>query len=142
MNKEHFDQWLHELRTTTSGQGQSQLMWTQAGERYYCCLGLGCEVMGLEPHVELDSEFPSYGARRAQLLAPVEFIVWLGLDPNSPSFRDHERSQGEFDVRVDYPEALCMQDDSNPPSAAGMNDSGFTFSQIADVFEYFGIKEA
>lgn len=107
---------------------------------------------GADPEGRIGSV--SFGSDGATELAPREFIEWLGL-PYSPiraGWHPPAPAQ-DYDIFPDYPLGLAVQGSAPDSvqrtdpgetlmaaaSASMMNDSGFTFPQIADVFAYFGI---
>jgi hypothetical protein len=111
MNIENFEKWLHALRSGRYLQGMKYL-WNNGS---YCCLGVGCEVSGVD-------ETPW----RMNQLAPGWFIDWLGipaLDPEGEPIEDLLNFLGTFDIGI-------MDDRSI--TAASMNDSGKSFDTIAD----------
>lgn len=134
INEENFAQWIAALRSGRFEQGRGALH--NGG---YCCLGVACELMGLEGkpmpnhRVAYDGEV---------FLAPLSVIQWFGV--SSPL----KSRWGGTDLVPDWPEGWMSQG-SQPEfeqvslelvgTAASMNDAGFTFDQIADVFEYFGL---
>lgn len=134
VNEENFNAWIQELRTTTKKQGKHLLKYVsvEGGETHYCCLGIGCELAGLE------EEYNSYSGTSFfngyPTLAPPAFLRWLGL---------LDKTEDEVDIYPDWPAGLSNEYGryASDLSAAGMNDAGFTFAQIADVFAYFGIRE-
>lgn len=149
---EAFNAWIETLQTTTIPQADGYLSATLDGYDDavgYCCLGVACYVTGdteyLEPH--------------DHALLPVKVADKLGLrkyynyepDPNSlkrswdEMLADEDGGDG-LDVYIDLSEEMYAfgytQDGTGMPiSLTAMNDTGFTFYQIADVITYFGIKE-
>jgi hypothetical protein len=162
MNEENFKAWLREMRTTDKAQTDGVLCRIlDDGTKGYCCLGLGSLLVpGI--HVEEvengwmdDGEGGEsevyFGETAEKELAPIEFIDWLGITTA-------EESNNGYDVAYDWPADLTWQgvksNQENRPltpggigvnaglcTAASLNDDGFTFEQIADIFEYFGIRE-
>lgn len=122
MNK-NAQQWVAALRSGDYQQGRTRLCSIQDGERFYCCLGVACdlyqrEVGGLEEHI---IKFPgrevvSYGVG-AFVAMPEKVRKWVGLtDPSG---------------HIGRPPGRHMERDS----LAGLNDSGESFASIADVIE-------
>lgn len=159
VNEDHFAIWVHQMRTTTLPQARSHLAAPMGdGTVGYCCLGLGsllvpnCAVVPVNFDVEVPEHSHYFGTNGAEDLAPIEFIEWL-----LPEFADGGHT--EFDLRPDWPEMGSTQGAAiydpatgaldqvvgrmpfREVSAAKMNDDGFTFAQIADVFAYFGIGD-
>lgn len=145
--------WIENMRTTLSLQGQGRLCVILNGQRRYCCLGLGSEQAGVESAemTHTNGLEIGYGSTKQFGLAPVEFIDWLGV----PYISEREDGMG-YDLVPDFPEGLteqvpecgdraCTDCTERAPlkmTAASMNDTGFSFHQIADVFDYFGIRGA
>lgn len=139
MNHDNINKWVEFLRTTDLPQGQKRLR----SEEGYCCLGIGCVVAGIEAVSDFDRH--AFGEHRCDSLAPYEFMEWLGIS------YDPEYSDQEFDLVIDWPEEMTLRvsrysssdiqaEYSGVWTLAKLNDSGFTFAQIADVIEYFGIR--
>lgn len=155
MNERHIKAWTERLRHPEQNvrQGERRLcIMPEEGIYYMCCLGVGADMV---PSVVRESygdpetgETLSYDG--VSTLAPRSFIEWLGLDFTADSSRDDEG----YDLYVDWPEGLdystrgegSMDDyqpyfiDTNTGSLAALNDSGFTFKQIADIIDYFGVR--
>lgn len=136
MNEERLAQWITELRTTEETQCKGQLHVDGDG---YCCLGIGYKLV------------PGYSERDllSKRLAPPSFLIWLGFE---------RVSSLDEDVRIDWQDGLETQGQvstyndedvygggvpytADMGGAAELNDSDFTFKQIADVLAYFGIRE-
>lgn len=153
--------WIEEMRTTDKPQANGVLCHlNEKGGRSYCCLGLGSEMV---PHMQIvvEGDEVCFGASSLTGLAPSEFINWLGLP-----IPERRQDSDEFDVIPDWPVGLTQQGrkssvlhEGNTDRTAGvdyngnevgnykvtaavMNDAGFTFKQIADVFAYFGARVA
>lgn len=155
------EQWFHEMETTDKGQTNGWLSYNMnvdgdyTSDQRYCCLGLGSLLV---PGIEItdlgdgEDHRQNFGVNKEDLLAPVEFIDWLGIDHRE---LDATRIPGEdptaYDIVFDFPEGMHSPELKNSPSgstyviyregltAAGLNDAGFTFKQIADIGRYFGI---
>lgn len=147
MNETNWNKWLNDLATTDALQCQETLAQemflpndSDDGVNYdvslgmgYCCLGKGSVLM---PGWDVDrlglimqSEFGHFDA-----LAPREFIEWLGLDiPEEAS----QQTETGCDITLDCT-WLPRGGDRKPVTAAWLNDNGFTFKQIADLFRHFG----
>ena len=129
---ENFNTWIETLRTTDLPQGQKMLR-TSEGE--FCCLGIACTIAP-DGNRWLDGE-----------LLPVPVAEWLGLrhlwhseDYTWEMLRD---DYSQFDLVVDYPLDVYPVGDrarNMAHTVASYNDAGFTFPQIADMIEYFGIS--
>jgi len=128
----------------------------------WCCLGIGCEVAGVEA-VPLSEWGPDgtettlqfmFGKQEAMMLAPAELVEWLGftIPMKNPGTGydfaiDWPRDQKEpwrwatpYNVAFNYTEYVMI--DADTATLSALNDEGFTFAQIADLIDYFGIKEA
>jgi hypothetical protein len=138
MNIEHTKMWTDELRVTTTPQVRGNLaapvdQYSENSEIGACCLGvLECVRLGVEP-----KDLPNVG-----LPAP-ESAEWLGVVNNVPP---HVKM---VNFNIDYPYDLRVSvgidavDVEYILSATAMNDDlCLTFSQIADMVDYFGISEA
>lgn len=139
-SRENFDRWLHELRTTPLGQC-SQTLFDTVGTGAIveaCCLGIGTLLVpGVDAKASIGAAF-----------APDDFAEWLGV----AGARGVRYDEG-VNLIVDWPCDLLLKvdaDEEDPDvwispyteaiSAAELNDEWrLTFSQIADVFDYFGI---
>lgn len=169
MNIERIKQWTAALRSDTYAQGDGALLAVTLdspdGEEYrrYCCLGVACELAGLSPDVVWDED--DYGDRLTEgkgyykgqsELPPQEFAEWLGWeDPD-----EYPADTDGVDWRLDFPDEwedtpLGYTQGPTPGSlvtttthrarlsqsmtCASLNDSGFTFEQIADCIDYFGL---
>lgn len=152
---ENMKMWVNALRTTSTPQAKERLAsYDEEGQVGYCCLGFGCKIAGIErrdldflPDWVAESREPVaalFGAGEAETLAPVEFMKWLGL------VGDDVR-ESEWDLRVLWPESgwpttrlgrTFVDGGSGIGTLAALNDSGFTFAQIADIIDYFGVTPA
>lgn len=139
----NMEKWLAALRSGEFKQTSGTLGRVRANtlaEREHCCLGVACEMAEL-PSRETDLRD---GARVAYQspkgsfisLPPLDVALWLGLE--IPSWFESE----EFNLRLDAPREY--QDRPGYAlgeyTAAEMNDGGFTFEQIADLIQYFGVE--
>lgn len=155
INQENVARWLWELRHGDHEQARARLGVLYSGmaghhsSRGYCCLGVGCLVAEVE--VTERGDYLGFGRFRATLTAPVEFHRWLGVVDE-----DRSLNGGEADIYIDWPDSVGSGDihydrreddyeaDSNGImewTASALNDEcSLTFSQIADVIEYFGLR--
>lgn len=161
--------WIAELRSGARNQTKSVLKRVGAdGEVSFCCLGVAAELSDtcVQRRDEYDERVGFLPANRItdqlgnevspyETLPPGEVLVWLGIAHEArvassditvdvPDEMRHLREQGTEDLCMRYYRDLDPDDDDRATltylSAASMNDDGFTFDQIADVFEYFGLK--
>jgi len=135
MNPDNIKRWTQELRTTDLPQAQDHLCsgLDDHGNVGYCCLGVGTRLTHpnhpwLEPN--------------AMGLAPYHFIEWLGMKFN-PALDTDQIVETGWDVEIDVPPEIDFADESTAtPTGATLNDAwGLTFAQIADMIDYFGLKE-
>lgn len=143
----HFGKWMDALYSGTYRQAKEALF--DAATSGYCCLGVGCLLVPyLHQRYDAGNGTKYFGEEEVSSKAPREFIEWLGL--TMPSFGDSGDYWSEADIAPDFGPLLTQGEEDaeggtySPPltetaTGAGMNDSGFTFSQIADTFTYFGI---
>lgn len=146
MKNENITRWVNDLATTDAEQAQGALCYIDAeGRTAYCCLGKGSMLVPDMPTLFPDFGDPDYdvnaskvrfGYDREDDLAPREFMKWLGYEEGI----DTECS---FNVFIDFPEDLRDPKDTvlHYFGAADLNDSGFTFAEIADVIRYFGLQD-
>lgn len=134
MNRINWNAWINELRTTDKEQGRGQLCEVGVdGVKRYCCLGLGsARVPGIR--MEFHPTFPDATQGDmffdgSSLYAPPAFLDWLGLSGNTNG-----------DVHVRIPGGVRGSTQQVIP-VSSMNDSGFTFAQIADTLAYFGPEQ-
>jgi hypothetical protein len=126
MNQEIKNEWVTALRSGDYKQGQSLLRRTEDDDVYpdgYCCLGVLCELAvqhAVIPPAQLDESdsYYVYGEAKDRKGAylPRKVRDWADTDSTSPVV------------------TLPSGGRANLPS---LNDSGFTFDQIADVIEQF-----
>lgn len=133
----NFRKWIAELRTTDKTQCKGQLHVEGDG---YCCLGIGYAMLPNHSPEEL----------RHRRLAPPAFLRWLGFEHVSGldedvqiDWLDNFETQGKRGIIEGSPEELDVgvPYSKDMGGAAELNDEGFTFAQIADVLNYFGVKE-
>lgn len=170
MNIEHIREWVAALRSDRFQQGTGALASFETKDEEknpsYCCLGVACELAGVNKeaiHDETDyhedtevsqyAESGRYYFDGSHELPPVAFAEWLGFDVYD---HDNPHMYAECDWQIDYPEyhhdnplgwtqgtvAEDMRDKRTlrgQMTCANLNDGGFTFEQIADCIEYFGI---
>jgi hypothetical protein len=155
VDQARLNEWIEQMRTTEKPQADGKLCkQIDAGVYGYCCLGLGSLLVpGIDQNfVDNDPDDEGLDVEDRTIvyfngqedLAPLAFIHWLGLRIDAMS-----EAEG-YDLRPDFPTDLRVQGSRDSTagnhglmvdncSAAGMNDSGLTFSQIADTFAYFGV---
>jgi hypothetical protein len=143
MNEENFEAWVKDLESGEFLQVDGSLTAaaiTKSGEEVdgYCCLGVGCLRLD-----RLPVDNPLRTKWRDDRLAPVEFIKWLDLVPYRRALEgddDEERFGPYQPVRwdeiddndgLDITTLAGLQNDNIGSSAAGLNDSGKSFREIA-----------
>ena len=105
---EHEREWVEALRSRRFEQGKNFL--NRGGK--FCCLGVACVLAGVEG-VEVEGGKVAYGGFIASL--PLSVCEWLGIPLNVNGMM--EGVEGAMII------------------LAELNDSGFTFGEIADVIE-------
>jgi hypothetical protein len=122
-------QWLEALRDPDRKQARGMLN----DGRGMCCLGVACDISGLGDWEGFGEAWYRPGMGNAEDKGlPVEVAAWLGV-PTDPNFHpENPRIPGlvikDFGTYVDSDGTITL---------AQLNDSGFTFAQIADVIDYF-----
>lgn len=116
---QHQRAWLAALRSGMFHQGQSVMRRVHRGQRgtTYCCLGVACEVLGYPLTESRDGRF---GVRLEDLRYPV---------PDSTP----EVSQMLLPAEVNEKLGLDHADNS---ALAQMNDSGWSFEDIAELCRF------
>lgn len=94
----------------------------------FCCLGLACHIAKVpsvlsENRTYAGKHFLEYGADHDQGYLPREARDWLGVDAKDPG--------------IEWPVTHRMYG----ITLAGLNDCGWTFEQIADALEKYGIRK-
>ena len=107
MNPEIKAKWLEALRSGKYEQGTSYL---RDGESY-CCLGVLCEISGLNDWVPTEALAFHYNASLTSL--PVNVMGWSGLKSGDPLISEIGRTLG------------------------ALNDIGRSFEEIADYIEKY-----
>jgi hypothetical protein len=161
MNEDNFKAWVANLRTTTLAQGTNKLCEVDSkGGRHFCCLGIGSKQAGVPHEMNHETRNLEFGEYHSDTLAPYEFMVWLDLVPLGVAEMVGQNGfdpdlDGGFDVHLDMPMKIKHlkqqgKEDRQPTdrclneftTAAGLNDNGFTFAQIADCLSFFGVRRA
>lgn len=120
--------WTTALRSREYEQTTGELCTTYSdGSRKYCCLGVACEAMGLTG----DESGQYLGVNS---ILPFEVAAWLlgqGMAELGDAVRDPMIALGTYTDRDGYAYML---------RCTALNDEyHFTFEQIADLVDYFGI---
>jgi len=114
---ENAKKWIEALRSGKFQQAHASLcLIDEEGEKRYCCLGVACELAVdagvIPPARESEGRF-FYADQRTNL--PVVVAEWLGLATTA----------GVYNTLLD----------SGERSLIGLNDTGKSFAEIADVIE-------
>lgn len=128
MNPEVKQKWIDALRSGNYEQGSEKLRTVNG----YCCLGVLCDIYAQENNTQwkfsgneetnLQPMDYWYFLDQSEFL-PQSVMNWAGLGTHNPSVRVYcEDSDGE-DERY-YNDEI-----------ANVNDSGYSFSQIADIIQ-------
>ena len=102
-------QWVEALRSGTYKQGKGQLCYT---EDHFCCLGVLCDISGRGKWTTGKYGASGYSVNKKKSekdLLPPQIVTWAGLNSSDPVVSNMTLSE--------------------------MNDSGFTFDEIADNIE-------
>lgn len=136
MKKEIADKWVEALRSGNYKQGMSAL---RSKEDEYCCLGVLCEVLGLEAKISIHNTTYIYDGRgdllprTARELANMKSengSVYGYILANSDNELFSEKEEEYFDNNT-YPHPYP----SRYNSLSEVNDDGITFDRIADFIE-------
>ena len=104
--------WLDTLRGDQYKQGRTALVKMELNEIQHCCLGVACDLY-LKAGNSLEYKPPTPKApgyyEKERVLLPKAVQAWLGLISPNGSFR------------------------KKPSSIAEMNDTGFSFKEIANI---------
>lgn len=133
VNIEHVNEWVGALRSGSYEQGQGFLHYVEGVNHYLCCLGVGSKIAGVERRWR-DNESGGvvdgwYVYADDHRVESRQFNEWLGLLPGTI------RLSGTSDL---VEQVTTLRAGQNW-GLATLNDSGFTFDQIADLIDYFGI---
>lgn len=134
MNKEAVKRWTNELRTTNKKQGTEVLHSLDGEVEEYCCLGIACELFKDELDLKVNNEEYLVTYNNMAGLLPWKVVDFLELAEAD--------TIDEVDVLLDSPD-LILRDDSNLRycGLSALNDLyGLSFSQIADMIDYFGVQ--
>lgn len=107
--------WLNALRSGDYEQGRKRLVNFQ---EEYCCLGVLCNILDLGRDTRMGSEGFIWREEFNVISIPFALTRHVGVSPRG-------LITGLWDR------------DEDPVHLDGLNDSGFTFSQIADIIDYF-----
>lgn len=146
MKQEVAELWTEALRSGDYDQATGTLVQidTNSGDVVgHCCLGVLCDL-AVKAGVAVDYEGPTKHVGEYDPTDP-EDMYWTGVTYDSndallpPSVRDWagmKTSDGTVDIPWDAPDNSEMENDWTD-SLAGMNDSGKTFRDIANLIEKY-----
>lgn len=125
MKRAERDNWTKALRSGEYIQGKKKLQIVDNGIVKHCCLGVLCVINKIEAERGLDD--PRYG----------DGIIYnfLGSSITITARARDIVGLPDSDPYISIPGKVL--DGCWRISCAGMNDSGFTFNQIADMIDYF-----
>jgi hypothetical protein len=124
MNPDVKIKWLEALRSGKYQQGRLRL---KRGHSY-CCLGVLCDLRGNQ--WDVNDRYPSGNYKESSLLPP-EVAEWAGFPMNidSPAI-SYKLVAGDKRLLPGYKESESI-------SLSILNDSGFTFQEIANLIERY-----
>lgn len=126
---EHTQEWLMHLRSNLFAQAKGRLK-TFLNE--FCCLGLGCEISRLGKWVAPKHISGALASAQPQYEIFGSFAFYDGMWPSEVA-----EYFGINNVLTNFlPESHHFVTKGNT-TLADLNDGGLTFSQIADVIEYY-----
>lgn len=120
MNPEIKKRWVEALRSGKYQQGRQFLAEAEEEEGIvkYCCLGVLCEVMGIERSLQ-DSRYYVYGGGpsggRSCYYLPAEAVEQAGFTEQNPE--------------------VLVEISGRRDGLANLNDQGLSFNKIADIIE-------
>lgn len=107
--------WLNALRSDEFTQGAGVL---HSNDDTYCCLGVLCELYMRHSEENIDWRYDNHRAQYylfgEEELLPVKVMEWAGIEDNS----------GTINLS-----------DMTYTTLAELNDSGYTFAELADLIE-------
>jgi hypothetical protein len=121
--------WINALRSDQYPQGTNVLAYKRPdGVTYYCCMGVFCEVL---PYVERTYPSRVDFSNIAYVATGEEVVTVL------PSAVINIEELESVNPTITYPGRDEYGPTNEHISLAELNDSGFTFNQIADMIERF-----
>lgn len=133
MNIENMRIWIETLESGKYSQTNGGLH----DDKGFCCLGVLCDIKGVEWHLSTDdvaTDFfyvePTNGVPELYAMPGPEVLSWLGME--SIPFIDHEHLSASQRVKMTH---------QVKPSVAALNDNGFSFAEIAALLRLqYGIS--
>lgn len=125
MNKEVKEKWINALRSGEYEQTRMSL----CNDGKFCCLGVLCDIYAKEKNISWEeSNSVCFKGEKKILgestLLPIEVMEYSGIDKSKSLFF----CGNSFNILVDL-------DDIGNGTLSELNDSGYTFKQIADIIE-------
>lgn len=124
MNSKIKEAWVNALRSGNYEQDRERLRSVNG----YCCLGVLCDIYAKEHHVEwkfvgIEEKNPQpmdywFFQGKSEML-PENVIDWAELESENPHVKIYEHEDDEY-----------VWD-----TIANVNDTGYTFSEIADIIQ-------
>lgn len=126
MNVEFADKWITELRSGKWKQHKGQL--ANNYRTAHCCLGVACEISGIEPNFNLFKDRWEWESDSSIL--PFSLAKRLEMNMNLSKSKDSEETIVARNGKFMLPNGVTLV-------LSELNDAGFTFNQIADVIDYY-----
>jgi hypothetical protein len=144
VNEANMQKWLDALRSGKFKQGRAWLVQERAGGNYqHCCLGVGAEVMGCK---KVSGSYIGYRFKESGVLTRfpgIEFADWLGIETS-----DRLKWMPTLNATVDQIHSVVSSKGRDLTvngyglvSLSVLNDEGYSFTEIADLIDKFGIVE-
>lgn len=137
--------WLSALESGLYDQVTGKLgAYVDGGKDMYCCLGVLCDVLldddkapiTLNERYDHDEDTDIVFSYESSLL-PTDVVDYLGFDSADPDFGfDLDPDLDYYGSDWEYREPFDDRGTVVELSLSGLNDSGFTFGQIADVIRW------
>ena len=128
-NKERLRLWVEALRSGKYKQADRQL---KRGDTF-CCLGVACDISGIGKWDGDEYLLPDGYA--AEFSLPSAVTEWLGFAEDRSDDNEVEIGEITDPILNPYRELIAHKSASPTITLAGLNDSGLTFNEIADVIE-------
>lgn len=145
MKTEYKNLWVDALRSGEYAQAQRRLtLVDENGNKSHCCLGLLCDLVKDKIELEVSEQAGSIAYDEATAVLPPSVADQLGLKtyagvPDYKFFIDPSRGREDGapnpSVHGEY-KSEWISSEVASLHLASLNDSGLTFSQIADIIEW------
>lgn len=146
---ENRKKWLEALRSGQYDQTKMRLVRVEDdGKRSYCCLGVLCELSGLEVDVSKDERGPHFvweefdEKKSTAFLPPFHLMVdKYGFYDRCPAVRIDKVKQSKLFIEKIQPAIVRLQSESGseyskkPIELTELNDHGLSFEDIAQFIE-------